>query len=378
MAGKDDLLRRVDELEEENGRLKRKLALLGAGTRESMFSVPRRLQAFPKSIAGIEGMYLQVDGSRTVVNLNSGMVRLIGRPKEDCLGRPVDEIDTMPWAPGLFITLLGESSSIGAEVELETLFPDPVAGRERTLLFRASWNGDVGTVAVLDRTEYVRILSTFRKYVSPVVIEKMQDRTEDFFRTDRAVVTILFADLRGFTPMSAALEPGEVERSLNQYLAASIGAIDRYEGTVDKILGDGVMGLFGAPILCEDHPLRAIKAAIDMQIAHRETMARWESRGIDAPPLGIGIDTGEVIVGNIGCDARTSYTALGHHVNLASRICGVAKGGEILASKGTVEALSAFSKARPAEMREKVDFQKAGELALKGIPEPVPVARVLY
>ena len=162
-------------------------------------------------------------------------------------------------------------------------------------------------------------MSTFERYVSPTVVEKMQDSTEDFFKTERSVISVLFADLRGFTSMSSNLAPEEVKNTINEYLTAMINVIDQNEATVDKIVGDEVMALFGAPIFYEDHALRALKVAMEMQKAHQGLLHKWKSENRPAPPVGIGINTGEMVVGNIGSEKRMDYTVLGHHVNLCVR-----------------------------------------------------------
>ena len=206
----------------------------------------------------------------------------------------------------------------------------------------------------------------------------MQNSTEDFFRTDRMVISVLFADLRGFTSICSELPPDEVKNTINEFLTAMIQIIDQFEATVDKILGDEVIAVFGAPIFYKDHAYRAIKVAIEMQKAHQRLLQKWKSEMRPAPPVGIGINTGEMVVGNIGSNTRMDYTVLGHHVNLTSRLCDAAKGGEILVSMNTTAELSRYAKSYPEEMKEKINFQKAGTIQVKGITDPVAIVRVLY
>jgi len=378
MARNDELQSRIRTLELENKHLKDKLRLIGTGGRGSMFSVPEKLKSLPLSISGLESMYIQVDGNSNVINLNTKMADLIGSKKERILSRPLVEVDDIPWAKGIFQTLLRESRLMDDAVEFETSYRDPVSGLERHLQIRASHSGEVGNVTINDKTKYERILSHFQRYVSPVVIERMQNSTNDFFKTERAVITVLFADLRGFTAMSSGMTPDELKDTINEYLVAMLGVVDQYEGTVDKIVGDEVMALFGAPVPCDDHPFRAIKVGIEMQKAHQRLLEKWRSERRPAPPVGIGINTGDVVIGNIGCHTRTNYTALGYPVNLASRLCGAAAGGEILVSMNTADALARYAASAPDAMREKINFQKAGTIVAKGVSEPVPVAKVLY
>jgi class 3 adenylate cyclase len=366
------------ELEEENAHLKTKLRLLGAGERESMFSIPDKMTAAPQSISGLQIAYLQVNGDNRVTGLNTRMAQLLGAEKEAAVGKALSELDLIPWARGVLGTLLRESRTLKGEIEFETSALDTISGTTRYYGFRVTPGEQADTIVIEDRTTFRRILAAFQRYVSPRVIERMQDSTQDFFRTDRLEITILFADLRGFTTMCSQLSPEEVKDTVNEFLAAMIAVVDQHEATVDKIIGDAVMALFGAPVPFKDHVHRAIKTAMGMQRAHESLLQKWKTDRRPAPPLGIGINTGVVIVGNIGSNTRTSYTALGHHVNLASRLCDAAEGGDILVSMNTVAELSRYAASYPEDMKEKISFQKAGTLKAKGIKEPVEIARVVY
>ena len=273
------LKQEVQNLQEENNHLKAKLRLLGAGISGSMFTVPEKIASPPLSISGLESMYLQIDEEERVINVNSKMADLIGKPKEQILSCPLCKVDIIPWAKGVFQTLLRESRLIGDEIEFETSYMDTVSGLTKHLRFKASHTGAVGNITISDITNYTRILSTFERYVSPRVIEKMQNSSENFFRTERMVITVLFADLRGFTTLCTDLPPDEVKAIINEYLSTVIGVIDRFEATVDKIIGDEVMALFAAPIYYEDHAHRAIKAAIEIQETHQALLQKWKTEG---------------------------------------------------------------------------------------------------
>lgn len=133
-----------------------------------------------------------------------------------------------------------------------------------------------------------------------------------------------------------------------------------------------------APVPIEDHAYRAVRTAIALQLAHNDLLTKWKTEGRPTPPVGIGLNSGEVVVGNVGSDTRMNYTAIGHNVNLASRLCAVADGGEILVSEGTVIELSKYVEAHQSTVTKRIKFQKAGEMALKGLQNEVTVARVLY
>jgi hypothetical protein len=121
----------------------------------------------------------------------------------------------------------------------------------------------------------------------------------------------------------------------NSNVHVLINDVYRYEGIVDKLTGDGLMALFGAPVPQEDHALRAVRVGLDMQTEYQTLMKRWQERGVAATPIGIGIATGEMTAGEMGGPQRTNYTVIGRAVNLGSRICGVAKGNQVLMVSGT-------------------------------------------
>ena len=154
-------------------------------------------------------------------------------------------------------------------------------------------------------------------------------------------VTILMSDLRGFTALAARLTPREVIEFLNLYLEAMVDVISRYEGTIDEIIGDAILVIFGAPLACEDHAAKAVACGLAMQLAMAEVNQRLTAKGAAELEMGIGIHTGRVIVGNIGSLRRTKYAAVGSNVNLAGRIESFTTGGQLLISESTREAIKA-------------------------------------
>ena len=379
MAGKkSDLNERILKLEREKNHLENKLRLLGAGASRSLFTIPDAVVPLPKSITGLESMYVEIGIDYVVSNCNTKFADLISKAKEEILGKPIALIDLLPWARGIFATLVEDAKNAGNQVDFETSYIDTVSGCRRHLLFHASFKNNLYTIIIDETTQYHQILNTFQRYVSPAVVEKMQGSTQDFFKTERAVLTVLFADLRGFTGMASGLKPEEVRDLLNECHTSMIHTIDQYEGTVDKLIGDEVMAIFGAPIHQGDHALRAIRVAMGMQLSHQKLLRCWKAAGKPAPPLGIGINTGEMVVGNIGCDTRMDYTVIGHHVNLASRLCDVAEGGEIIVSQFTTDALSDYARSHPEDLRRKIQFKKSGTIRAKGLKDPIAVSKVLF
>ncbi|MCD6497916.1 MAG: FHA domain-containing protein [Deltaproteobacteria bacterium] len=148
-------------------------------------------------------------------------------------------------------------------------------------------------------------------------------------------VTILFADIRGFTSMSERKPAAEIVHILNEYFEAMVDILFQHEGTLDKYVGDEIMALFGAPVPVPDGPIRAVECAVNMMRSLRELNRTRQSEGQEAIQIGIGINTGQVVCGAIGTSKTMQYTVVGDPVNLASRLCSLAKPGEILISHQT-------------------------------------------
>jgi PAS domain S-box-containing protein len=172
-------------------------------------------------------------------------------------------------------------------------------------------------------------------------------------------VTILMSDLRAFSDLCVRLDPQQVVHLLNTHLSAMTDVIMEYGGTIDEFLGDSILAIFGAPIPLEDSARRALACALSMQHAMGEVNAQLIREGLPALDLGIGVHTGEVVVGNIGSQKRAKYGIVGPPVNLASRIQACTFGGQILCSEATLR-----------EAGDSVEFDECLEVRAKGFPEP--------
>jgi class 3 adenylate cyclase len=214
-----------------------------------------------------------------------------------------------------------------------------------------------------------RMLTQLRRYFSPQLMEYItaQDRPETGSPvvTVRKELTVLFADLRNFTPLAEKAEPEEVVDLLNQFLDAMTAEVFREGGTLDKYVGDGLMAFFGDPGWYPDHADRAFRSALRMQARMRELHLAWQSRGWATPAMGIGICTGHATVGNIGSPSRIEYTVLGSTVNAASRLSSISGPGEILTTHKTFLRVHHF-----------VQGSLKGPTQLKGFSQPVELVSI--
>jgi adenylate cyclase len=182
------------------------------------------------------------------------------------------------------------------------------------------------------------IRQVFGRYVTEEVVASVLDDPGGLaLGGEERTVTILISDLRGFTSLAAQLSPTQVVAFLNRYLATMVDVIMAHEGTLVEIMGDGILVLFGAPRQREDDACRAVGCAVAMQLAMDEVNAHNRREGLPEVEMGIGIHTGNVVVGNIGSPRRTKYGAVGSHMNLASRIESYTTGDQILISATTYQ-----------------------------------------
>ncbi|HVE73071.1 MAG TPA: adenylate/guanylate cyclase domain-containing protein [Thermoanaerobaculia bacterium] len=212
-----------------------------------------------------------------------------------------------------------------------------------------------------------KIRSKMERYHSPAVIDEIVKGAgidEDEVRT--AEVSILFADISGFTTVSETKAPEEVASYLSNFFSAAVDAIFAYGGTLDKFIGDAVMAFFGAPIAQDDHADRAVMAGLMMMDRVDQWNEQREREGLAPVRIRVGINSGPAVVGNVGTEKRVDYTVLGSSVNIASRLeSGVAKPGQLVISQNTLDrVVGSF------------DTESLGEFALKGLQQKMPVYQV--
>lgn len=201
------------------------------------------------------------------------------------------------------------------------------------------------------------VLNVFKQYVAPQVVDKIS-KDKDFelvLGGENRHIAVLFVDIRGFTTMSESLQPEEVVEILNEYLSLTTRSIFDNGGTLDKFVGDATMAVFNAPFDLEDYIFRAVCTAWDMKAGADAIADQLEKRFGKRVAFGIGINCGEAVVGNIGCDFRMDYTAIGDTVNTAARLESNAEREQILISEQVYEAV-----------KDRVEVTPIGQIPLKG------------
>jgi adenylate cyclase len=177
---------------------------------------------------------------------------------------------------------------------------------------------------------------------------------------------VFFSDVRGFTSMSEKMEPQEVQQLLSEYFTEMTSILFKYGGTLDKFMGDAVMAFFGNPEPQPDHAMRAVMMALEMQEAVNTLNQKWLTEGRRTIGVGMGINTGDVTVGNLGSKDFLDYTVIGDTVNLACRLEQNAKAGDIIITQATYD-----------EVKQAVEAEPMEPIKVKGKSEPIPIYRVV-
>jgi len=209
-----------------------------------------------------------------------------------------------------------------------------------------------------------KVRGFFGKYVSHNVVEQLLSEERPHVGGERRDVTILYTDVRGFTAMSEKLPAEEVVNLLNEHFNILTHVAFKHKGTVDKFIGDAVMVIFGAPIKQKDHALRAVQCGIEMQQAVVELNKKLAKKGKQIH-IGVSINSGEAIIGNIGSDQFMDYTAIGDTVNTASRMQSAAGAGEVVISPAPLQ-----------QVKGNVKVIKKETIKVKGKEKPITVFKI--
>ena len=219
---------------------------------------------------------------------------------------------------------------------------------------------------VEEQVEELQRLARLKRFVSPRVGELiLSGAVDDPMQTHRREVSVMFADLRGFTAFTETAEPEEVMTVLREYHAAVGEVVMAHDGTIEHFAGDGIMVLFNDPVAVAEHEIAAIRTGLRLRDAIAALAAVWEKRGHELG-FGLGIASGYATIGAIGYEGRREYGAIGTVCNLAARLCAEAKSGQILVSQRVL-----------GKVEREVRAEPAGELVLKGIHRPVAAHNVL-
>ena len=208
---------------------------------------------------------------------------------------------------------------------------------------------------------------TFGRFLSDEIVRQLLETPDGLaLGGKKRTLTIMMSDLRGFTAISERMEAKSLIAMLNHYLGEMTEIIQKRNGTIIEFIGDGILAIFGAPLPSECHASDAVAAAVEMQTRMEDINAWNAERGFPLLEMGIGLNTGEVIVGNIGSEKRTKYGVVGSHVNLAGRIESYTVGGQILISPLTRELVS-----------EPLEIAQEQNVLPKGVKEPLLLTHVV-
>jgi adenylate cyclase len=260
---------------------------------------------------------------------------------DEYLTKPVDQI-----------SLVARVKSMLRVKELH----DKVAAQAADL---ASWNKTLEQ-RVADQLKQIERSDRLKRFLAPQIADLiLSEGDEKVLESHRREITVVFCDLRGFTAFAETAEPEEVMAVLRDYHARLGVLIHKYEGTLERFLGDGLMVLFNDPLRCPDPSERAVRMAIEMRDGVAELAAGWRKHGHDLG-FGMGIAHGYATLGRIGFEGRFDYSAIGTVVNLAARLCSQAAAGQILIDPKVQSAVEALA-----------ETEAAGELTLKGLSRPI-------
>ncbi|MBI5213736.1 MAG: adenylate/guanylate cyclase domain-containing protein [Nitrospirae bacterium] len=275
-------------------------------------------------------------------------------------------------ALALFLTVLGLYFSVNFMVFknylLNTSVLFPIASITMAYLCSEAYRN-------LIEEKHSRFLKkAFTSYVSPALVGEIM-KNPDMLKLggEKRNITVLFSDIRGFTTISEKLTPEALVHLLNQYLGPMTDIVLQHRGTLDKYIGDAIMALYNAPLDVEDHPLQACRSALVMMEKLKDLNVDFKANGLPAVDIGIGINTGDVIVGNMGTDVRFDYTAMGDTVNLSSRLEGMNKiyKTHIIFTEFTLDKLKTLGLLQ--QVSGEIRFRELDFIKVKGKDKPVTI-----
>lgn len=288
----------------------------------------------------------------SAIDDQASIVRCIQAGADDYLIKPIDQV------------LL--KARIGASLERKRLRDQETAVRRQIETYNLALEQRVREqVAQITATELER--AKLSRYLSPSVVEQVLGAGQELALGGRRLeVTVLFTDIRGYTALSRQIDVGQVVELLNEHFTAVSEIVFKYGGTLDKFIGDSVMAVFGSPFASGSEARHAVLAALEIQAMVEQRNREAARTGVPTFQIGIGINTGDVISGNIGSPHKMDFTVIGSTVNLTARLTEVAKPGEIMLGAATVDQLQGEFPVEPV-----------GALELKHRPDVVECFRLL-
>ena len=334
-----------------------------------LFKDINKAKQFNESILGsIATGVITLNSLGEIDSVNQAALKIIKSKKEALIGNHFMYL----FEKDKEIVELIQLSEIENKTKAEINLPFLTASKESIINLSVSPRTDenqktVGSViAIEDITDVSKVKNTFKRYVSKQVVDELLgDDTKLKLGGEEREVTVLFSDIRGFTSMSEDMKAEEVVKTLNGYFSDMIDIVFKYNGTLDKIIGDELMIVYGAPIIGEDDTFRAVSTAIKMQNKIKSLNKERKKNKLIPIKVGMGINRGIVVSGNIGSRDMMDYTVIGDTVNLGARLCSYAKPNEIIVSKTVWD-----------ETKKKFNYKKLESIKVKGKKNKVIIFKI--
>lgn len=341
----DELSRQVQtknaELNRLNQQLQAQQKALKMEVSDTVHALASSTELNRRVVESLSSGLMVTERTTTLITLYSNrMEEITGIATEDALGKPVAQV--FAGVRGLDPAQVIENVITTGGLPLTKLHITLPNGRKKAVYLRAQSLRDedgeaIGTVVVVDDvSERELLLDSFSRYVSRDLVKRLLARAEPLgLEGERKVCTILFADVRGFTSLAEGQSPEELHRLLNLYFHLMIDSILGAGGFIDKFVGDKVMALFTSGTHDADNAAAALRAARQIKVSLKQLNDERRAKGLEGVEVGVGVNTGEVLLGNIGSDRRMEFTAIGDPVNVADRLQHLARNGEIFVGAAT-------------------------------------------
>ena len=331
-----------------------------------LFKEITKEKQFNESILGsIATGVITLDNLGEVDSINSAGLKILKTEKDNVVGNHYMYLFEKDEELLELIANSEIENKVGSElgISLNTVSKDTVINASVSPRLDPEGNKQGSVIALEDISDVSKVKNTFKRYVSKQVVDELLgDDGKLNLGGEQREVTILFTDIRGFTSMSEKMKPERVVTTLNEYFSDMIDIVFKNNGTLDKIIGDELMVLYGAPISGDNDTVRAVETAIEMQ--HKIKELNIDRKKRKEPPIlvGAGINKGLVVSGNIGSRDLMDYTVIGDTVNVASRLCAAAGPGEIMVSRSVYGAT-----------KKEFSYDKLEPIKVKGKEKKVPV-----